>query len=205
MVVMKKVIGSRFLKISPVAFAVMTMSSCTPTVSAVDNKEGQKDKPNIIFILADDLGYADLSCLGQNKFSTPNIDKLASQGMLFSQHYSGSSVSAPSRSCLITGQHTGHTVIRGNKEIPVEGQHPLPSDTYTIFKMLKANGYKTSVFGKWGLGAPGTEGAPENQSVDEFFGYNCQRQAHNYFPYHLWHNDKKIMLDGNKDKNEDNT
>ena len=157
MVVMKKVIGSRFLKISPVAFAVMTMSSCTPTVSAVDNKEGQKDKPNIIFILADDLGYADLSCLGQNKFSTPNIDKLASQGMLFSQHYSGSSVSAPSRSCLITGQHTGHTVIRGNKEIPVEGQHPLPSDTYTIFKMLKANGYKTSVFGKWGLGAPGTK------------------------------------------------
>ena len=160
------------------------------------------DKPNVIFILADDLGYADLSCLGQNKFSTPNIDSLASQGMMFTQHYSGSSVSAPSRSCLITGQHTGHTVIRGNKELPVEGQHPLPSDTYTIFKMLKDNGYKTSVFGKWGLGAPDTEGAPQNQNVDEFFGYNCQRQAHNYYPYHLWHNGEKIMLDGNKDKNE---
>ena len=160
------------------------------------------DKPNFIFILADDLGYADLSCLGQNKFSTPNIDSLASQGMMFTQHYSGSSVSAPSRSCLITGQHTGHTVIRGNKELPVEGQHPLPSDTYTIFKMLKDNGYKTSVFGKWGLGAPDTEGAPQNQNVDEFFGYNCQRQAHNYYPYHLWHNGEKIMLDGNKDKNE---
>ena len=160
------------------------------------------DKPNVIFILADDLGYADLSCLGQTKFSTPNIDSLASQGMMFTQHYSGSSVSAPSRSCLITGQHTGHTVIRGNKELPVEGQHPLPSDTYTIFKMLKDNGYKTSVFGKWGLGAPDTEGAPQNQNVDEFFGYNCQRQAHNYYPYHLWHNGEKIMLDGNKDKNE---
>ena len=160
------------------------------------------DKPNVIFILADDLGYADLSCLGQNKFSTPNIDSLASLGMMFTQHYSGSSVSAPSRSCLITGQHTGHTVIRGNKELPVEGQHPLPSDTYTIFKMLKDNGYKTSVFGKWGLGAPDTEGAPQNQNVDEFFGYNCQRQAHNYYPYHLWHNGEKIMLDGNKDKNE---
>ena len=160
------------------------------------------DKPNVIFILADDLGYADLSCLGQTKFSTPNIDSLASQGMMFTQHYSGSSVSAPSRSCLITGQHTGHTVIRGNKDLPVEGQHPLPSDTYTIFKMLKDNGYKTSVFGKWGLGAPDTEGAPQNQNVDEFFGYNCQRQAHNYYPYHLWHNGEKIMLDGNKDKNE---
>ena len=160
------------------------------------------NKPNVIFILADDLGYADLSCLGQTKFSTPNIDSLASQGMMFTQHYSGSSVSAPSRSCLITGQHTGHTVIRGNKELPVEGQHPLPSDTYTIFKMLKDNGYKTSVFGKWGLGAPDTEGAPQNQNVDEFFGYNCQRQAHNYYPYHLWHNAEKIILDGNKGKNE---
>lgn len=185
------------VKCSAVALAAMSLTSCvSKTMMSSD------DKPNVIFILADDLGYADLSCLGQNKFSTPNIDSLASQGMMFTQHYSGSSVSAPSRSCLITGQHTGHTVIRGNKELPVEGQHPLPSDTYTIFKMLKDNGYKTSVFGKWGLGAPDTEGAPQNQNVDEFFGYNCQRQAHNYYPYHLWHNGEKIMLDGNKDKNE---
>ena len=185
------------VKCSAVALAVMSLTSCvSKTMMSSD------DKPNVIFILADDLGYADLSCLGQNKFSTPNIDSLASQGMMFTQHYSGSSVSAPSRSCLITGQHTGHTVIRGNKELPVEGQHPLPSDTYTIFKMLKDNGYKTSVFGKWGLGAPDTEGAPQNQNVDEFFGYNCQRQAHNYYPYHLWHNAEKIILDGNKGKNE---
>ena len=185
------------VKCSVFALAAVSLTSCvSKQMMSPDNK------PNVIFILADDLGYADLSCLGQTKFSTPNIDSLASQGMMFTQHYSGSSVSAPSRSCLITGQHTGHTVIRGNKELPVEGQHPLPSDTYTIFKMLKDNGYKTSVFGKWGLGAPDTEGAPQNQNVDEFFGYNCQRQAHNYYPYHLWHNAEKIILDGNKGKNE---
>ena len=194
------------LKLTPAAVAALSLSSCVPTLLAMGIVEAkihkQEDNPNIIFILADDLGYADLSCMGQTKFSTPNIDRLASQGMMFTQHYSGSSVSAPSRSCLITGQHTGHTVIRGNKELPVEGQHPLPTDTYTIFKMLKDNGYLTSVFGKWGLGAPNTEGAPENQMVDEFYGYNCQRLAHSYFPYHLWHNDKKILLKGNEDKNE---
>ena len=184
------------LKNVPLVLTAVSLTSCVSGVMQ------EKDNPNIIFILADDLGYGDISCLGQAKFSTPNIDTLASQGMMFTQHYSGSSVSAPSRSCLITGQHTGHTVIRGNKELPVEGQYPLPSDTYTIFKLLKANGYKTSVFGKWGLGAPETEGAPQNQDVDEFFGYNCQRLAHSYFPYHLWHNDKKIILGGNQGKNE---
>ena len=195
----------RLLNFSPLALTVV-LSSCDSMTTKVDNEQSNRNdkehgkNPNIVFILADDLGYGDLSCLGQNKFSTPNIDKLASQGMLFTQHYSGSSVSAPSRSCLITGQHTGHTVIRGNKEMPVEGQHPLPSDTYTIFKMLKDNGYKTSVFGKWGLGAPQTEGAPENQGVDVFFGYNCQRMAHNYYPYHLWRNEEKVVLSGNERK-----
>ncbi len=190
----------------PFAVVAASLTSCLSTnmmeYTSENYESRHKDNPNIIFILADDLGYADISCLGQTKFSTPNIDRLASQGILFTQHYSGSSVSAPSRSCLITGQHTGHTVIRGNKELPIEGQHPLPKDTYTIFKMLKDNGYKTSVFGKWGLGAPNTEGAPENQNVDEFYGYNCQRLAHSYFPYHLWHNSKKIMLEGNEGKNE---
>lgn len=178
-------------------------SKPSPDNAVIENNLCDKNNnPNIIFILADDLGYADLSCMGQTKFNTPNIDSLASQGMSFTQHYSGSSVSAPSRSCLITGQHTGHTIIRGNKELPEEGQYPIPANTYTIFKMLKDNGYKTSVFGKWGLGAPNTEGAPENQNVDEFYGYNCQRLAHNYYPYHLWHNDKKIILQGNINKNE---
>lgn len=193
---------------SAVVLSTLPLMSCIRTTEStvakdVDiNSSHVGNKPNIVFILADDLGYADLSCLGQTKFSTPNIDRLSSQGMLFTQHYSGSSVSAPSRSCLITGLHTGHTVIRGNKELPVEGQHPIPDDTFTIFKMLKDNGYKTSVFGKWGLGAPCTEGAPENQCVDEFFGYNCQRQAHNYYPYHLWHNNEKILLEGNAGNNE---
>ena len=182
----------------------LTMTSCIPTVVTVtaiaEYEHLHNDKhPNIVFILADDLGYADISCMGQKKFSTPTIDSLASQGMMFTQHYSGSSVSAPSRSCLITGQHTGHTPIRGNKELPDEGQFPMPSDTYTLFDLLEENGYVTSVFGKWGLGAPNTEGAPKSMGIDEFFGYNCQRMAHNYYPHHLWHNDEKIILEGNVD------
>ena len=100
-------------------------------------------QPNIIYILADDLGYGDLSCYGQTKFSTPNIDKLATQGMLFTQHYSGSTVCAPSRSSLMTGMHTGHTAVRGNKEIRPEGQHPIPDSTYTIAEMFKSKGYTT--------------------------------------------------------------
>ena len=180
---MKRIENGLSLKLLSVISVVTSLTSC-----ASDKEMDRVDNPNIIFILADDLGYADLSCMGQKKFSTPNIDRLASQGMIFTQHYSGSSVSAPSRSCLITGQHTGHTTIRGNKELPVEGQHPMSSDIYTIFKMLKDNGYKTSVFGKWGLGAPGTEGSPENQNVDEFYGYNCQRQSHTYYPAFLWKN-----------------
>ena len=169
---------------------------------ACTSGKGHPDRPNVVFILADDLGYGDLSCLGQEHFETPNIDRLAEQGMLFTQHYAGSSVSAPSRSSLITGQHTGHTPVRGNKEGPVEGQYPIPGDTYNIFRMLKDNGYATGVFGKWGLGYPGSEGAPENQGVDEFYGYNCQRLAHNYYPYHLWHNSEKIVLTGNSGHSE---
>lgn len=203
---MKKINGYKFLKFVPFGVTSVVFTSCLSTTATITSvgtdAHNQEMRPNIIFVLADDLGYADLSCMGQTKFTTPNIDNLASKGITFTQHYSGSSVSAPSRSCLITGQHTGHTIIRGNKEVPIEGQHPLPQDTYTIFKMLKDNGYKTSVFGKWGLGAPQTEGAPENQSVDEFYGYNCQRLAHSYFPYHLWHNGEKVMLEGNEGKEE---
>lgn len=160
------------------------------------------EKPNIIYILADDLGYGDLSLTGQGKFDTPNIDKLADEGMVFTQHYSGATVCAPSRSALLTGMHTGHTVIRGNKEVQPEGQYPIPDDTYTMAEMLKEAGYKTSVFGKWGLGFPGSEGDPNFQGFDEFYGYNCQRLAHNYYPYHLWHNQEKIVLKGNEGKDQ---
>ncbi|MEP5341626.1 MAG: arylsulfatase [Algibacter sp.] len=154
-------------------------------------------QPNIIYILADDLGYGDLSCYGQEMFKTPNIDRLASQGMLFTQHYSGSTVCAPSRSALLTGMHTGHTVVRGNKEIQPEGQYPIPDDTYTLAEAMKSAGYKTGAFGKWGLGFPGSEGDPISQGFDTFYGYNCQRLGHHYFPDHLWSNKDSIVLTEN--------
>ncbi len=164
------------------------------------SKQEKTQKPNIIYILADDLGYGDLSCYGQTKFSTPNIDKLADSGMLFTQHYSGSTVCAPSRSSLMTGQHTGHTFIRGNKEISPEGQQPLSKDVFTIAEMLKENGYATGAFGKWGLGYPGSEGDPNYQGFDTFFGYNCQRLGHNYYPYFLRDNQDSLVLKANAGK-----
>lgn len=159
-------------------------------------------RPNIIYILADDLGYGDLSITGQKKFETPNLDKLAQDGMLFTQHYSGSTVCAPSRSALMTGLHTGHTFIRGNKEIRPEGQYPLDSSVVTVAELLKSAGYVNGAFGKWGLGYPGSEGDPNRQGFDTFYGYNCQRMGHNYYPYHLWDNQTKVTLMANKGKKE---
>jgi len=153
-----------------------------------------QERPNIIYILADDLGWGDLSCYGQKNFKTPNIDRLASEGLRFTSHYSGSPVCAPSRSALMTGLHSGHTYIRGNKSVEPEGQWPLPDEAVTIPEMLKSVGYTTGVFGKWGLGSPGSTGAPENQGVDRFFGYLCQSLAHNYYPSYLWDNASKVFL-----------
>jgi len=168
---------------------------------ACDSKKAQKlENPNVIFILADDLGYADLSCYGQTNFSTPNIDKLAENGMLFKQHYAGASVCAPSRSTLLTGMHTGHTPIRGNKKVEPEGQYPLPDSVTTLAEVFQKSGYKTGAFGKWGLGFPGSEGDPNNQGFDEFYGYNCQRLAHHYYPYYLWKNDRRDSLVSNQGK-----
>ena len=148
-------------------------------------------KPNIIFIQADDLGYGDLSCYGQRKFKTPNIDRLAAEGLRFTQYYAGSTVCAPSRSALMTGQHTGHTRIRGNARYPL-----LPEDV-TVAEVLKATpgaGYKTALIGKWGLGEAGTTGVPNRQGFDYFFGYLNQRHAHNYYPTFLWRNEERIKL-----------
>ncbi len=156
-----------------------------------------RDKPNIIYILADDLGYGDLGCYGQKDILTPNIDRLADEGMAFTQHYSGSTVCAPARCVLMTGLHTGHSHVRGNNEIKPEGQMPIPADSQTIPKLLKKAGYRTGCIGKWGLGYPGSEGVPNKQGFGYFFGYNCQRQAHSYYPTHLWRNDEKVMLEGN--------
>ena len=153
--------------------------------------------PNVIFILADDLGYGDLSCYGQSKFHTPNIDQLANAGLVFTQHYSGSTVCAPSRSALLTGLHSGHTMIRGNKEVDPEGQYPLPDSAFTIVELFKANGYSTGAFGKWGLGFPGSSGDPLKQGFDSFMGYNCQRLAHNYYPPHLWRDNDRVDIEEN--------
>lgn len=153
-----------------------------------------QQQPNVVFILADDLGYGDLGCYGQKVIKTPNIDKLAAQGIRFTQFYAGTSVCAPSRAALMTGLHTGHTPVRGNFEVEPEGQFPLPDSTFTIAEMFKRAGYVTGIFGKWGLGYPGSSGDPNNQGFDEFFGYNCQRQSHNFFPDHLWNNGKRIEL-----------
>jgi arylsulfatase A-like enzyme len=154
-------------------------------------------KPNIIYILADDLGYGDVSCFGQKHFQTPNIDRLAKEGMRFMQHYAGTAVCAPSRCSLMTGLTTGHTPIRGNKSFGEEGQWPLPAQSLTIAEMLKEAGYVTGAFGKWGLGSTDNEGDPNSQGFDQFFGFKCQSLAHNYYPGHLWDNQEKIILKGN--------
>ena len=174
-------------------------------------KHSPDKKPNIVFILADDLGYSDPGCYGQKIIETPNIDALATNGIRFTQYYCGSPVSAPSRCVLLTGKHTGHSYIRGNHEWPergdvwnfskmeedpsLEGQYPLPAETVTFSKMLQNAGYKTACIGKWGLGAPFSDGAPDKQGFDLFFGYNCQRQAHTYYPAHLWRNGEKVKLE----------
>ncbi len=189
------------MKCTKLLFSVLSVAwalgSCNNAKQAPKEEPAEKKLPNIVYILADDLGYGDLSCYGQTRFTTPNIDKLAETGMKFTNHYSGCTVCAPSRSALMTGQHTGHTYIRGNKEVKPEGQFPLKDEIVTLAEVLKKAGYATGAFGKWGLGGPGTEGDPNMQGFDEFYGYNCQRIGHHYYPWHMWHNQEKIILEGN--------
>lgn len=157
-------------------------------------------RPNIIFILADDLGYGDVGCFGQTKIPTPNIDALAQRGVRLTQHYSGAPVCAPSRCVLMTGKHLGHAEIRGNQQAKVrfpqfnEGQHPISETALTLAEHLKTQGYRTAAFGKWGLGPVGSSGDPNAQGFDLFFGYNCQAIAHSYYPAHLWRNNEKVPL-----------
>ncbi len=161
------------------------------------NTFGQS-KPNIIFILADDLGYGDVGFNGQKLIKTPHIDLLAKQGMIFTQFYAGTTVCAPSRSALLTGQHTGHTYIRGNKRTLPEGQEPIADSVLTVAEVLQKAGHNTGAFGKWGLGQVGSEGDPNKQGFDQFYGYNCQSLAHRYYPNHLWENDRKVVLEANQ-------
>ncbi len=155
--------------------------------------------PNVIYILADDLGYGDLGVYGQALIDTPNLDRLAAEGMVFTQHYAGSTVCAPSRASLMAGLHTGHTLIRDNKAVPPEGEHPIPDSRMTLAERLQAVGYQTAAIGKWGLGAPETEGVPTRQGFGHFFGYNGQREAHSYYPDHLWRNEDRVELEANRD------
>ena len=151
-------------------------------------------KPNIIYIMADDLGYNEVGCYGQDSIQTPSIDKMAREGMTFTQHYAGAPVCAPARSVLMTGLHTGHTPSRGNKEVEPYGQFQLPAESITVAELLKEAGYKTAMYGKWGLGVQGTSGDPNQQGFDDFYGYYCQVHAHNSFPEYLYHNGEKVML-----------
>ncbi len=161
-----------------------------------------EDKPNIIFIMADDLGYGDLGCYGQEKIKTPQIDKMASEGMRFTDFYAGNAVCAPSRYSLMTGIHPGHAAVRGNFEVGAWdsflGQLPIPENEPTIFEILKQADYVTAAYGKWGLGRAESSGAPDHKGVDDFYGFNCQRHAHTYYPRYVEGNrGEKIWLEGN--------
>ncbi len=183
--------------------------SCKEEVK-VSEAATETTKPNIIYILADDLGYAEVGAYGQKKIETPNIDALAKEGMLFTQHYTSAPVCAPARHMLLTGKHAGHAYIRSNsewkergevwnyramaKDSTLEGQGPMPTSTITLAHKLKEAGYTTGIVGKWGLGAPHTHSIPNNMGFDFFYGYNCQRQAHTYYPLHLYKNKNRVHL-----------
>lgn len=188
----------------PGAAAVFVVASVLAAAApASGNTQPAGEPPNIVLIMADDLGLHELGAYGQQKIRTPNLDRLAREGVRFDRFYSASTVCAPSRACLMTGLHTGHSPIRGNKEAggwgpeEPEGQQPLPADSVTLAERLKALGYDTAAFGKWGLGGPGSTGAPNFQGFDHFYGYLCQRVAHNYYPTHLWRNHDVDVLHGN--------
>jgi arylsulfatase A-like enzyme len=176
-----------FLKTAGLAAAYAVVPGCRRESSRRE-AAASAQRPNIIFILADDLGYGDLGCYGQQTIRTPSLDRMAAEGMIFTDHYAGNTVCAPSRCCLMTGLHTGHAYVRGNDRIPLR-----PSDV-TIAERMKEAGYVTGIIGKWGLGEPDTTGIPNRKGFDHWFGYLNQRHAHNYYPDYLWRNEEKIRL-----------
>ncbi|MHC4641769.1 MAG: arylsulfatase [Planctomycetota bacterium] len=197
----------QFLSLTAGGVAATLISGCENQLAGAAKPSAKR--PNIIFIMADDLGYADLGCYGQKKIKTPNIDRLAKEGTRFTQCYAGSTVCAPSRSVLMTGQHTGHTRVRGNfgkaGGVLVTGSGspqrriPLEPEDVTVAEVLKQAGYATGITGKWGLGEPDSTGLPTRQGFDEWFGYLNQRAAHSYYPPYLWHNEEKVILEGNQE------
>jgi arylsulfatase A len=185
------------MKLPKLMILLATLALSSPAITSAQRSNLLRAKPNVVFIMADDLGWGDLGSYGQTKIKTPNLDRLAAEGMRFTQFYSGSPVCAPSRAVLMTGKHGGHAYIRDNREVKPEGQWPIPASEVTIAELLKAHGYATGAFGKWGLGFVGTEGDPNKQGFDLFYGYNCQREAHSFYPDHLWRNGQKVVLEGN--------
>ncbi len=162
----------------------------------------ESKQPNIIYILADDLGYGELGCYGQQYIKTPNLDRLAAEGIRFTQHYTGAPVCAPARCSLLTGKHSGHTFVRNNGELKDSiafrtGQTAIPDETFTLAEMLKKTGYTTAIIGKWGLGSLASSGAPNKQGFDLFYGYADQVHAHNHYPDFLWRNEKQEFIPGN--------
>ena len=168
-------------------FIALLLLSLVPALAAAK-------KPNIIFIMADDLGWSELGSYGQKKIKTPNIDRLAKEGMRFTANYSGNAVCAPSRCVLMTGKHPGHAIVRNNKSTKPEGQHPIPDSEVTIGELLQKEGYVTGAFGKWGLGNTWSTGNPTKQGFNRFFGYNCQAHAHSYYPATLWSDNELYKL-----------
>ena len=162
----------------------------------------QADHPNIIYIMADDMGYADLGSYGNSMIETPNLDRMAEEGIRFTQHYAGSTVCAPSRGSLMTGMHTGQAYIKGNFAMQTEGNLPIPDTTVTVAELLQKSGYETGVMGKWGLGGPGSVGGPNSQGFDYSYCYLDQRNAHEYYPPYLWENEQKVILDNQENPND---
>jgi len=183
-----------------VTIFILLITFCV-SFNSCSNKNTTHKKPNIIFIMADDLGYNELGCYGQDVIKTPGIDRIATEGIKFTQFYSGSPVCAPSRCVLLTGYHTGHSYSRNNYEVKggdgFLGQMPLADSILTIAEILKKEGYATAAIGKWGLGRVNSEGDPNNQGFDLFFGYNCQRHAHNHYPRYLVRNQDTVRYEGN--------
>ncbi len=174
-----------------------TLTAAQPAVAQPAAVRAESERPpNVVYILADDLGWGDLGSYGQQKIRTPHLDRLAAEGMRFTSAYVGTSVCAPSRCALLTGLHTGHAPIRGNQEVKPEGQLPMPADTFTLGHLFQRAGYKTACVGKWGLGHPGSVSTPEKMGFGHFFGYNCQRKAHSYYPPELWRDEHRVPLDG---------
>ncbi|HYK89870.1 MAG TPA: arylsulfatase [Acidobacteriota bacterium] len=181
-------------------FTALFLTTCALTInSSNDRAANASTKPNIVFVLADDLGYGELGCYGQTKIRTPNIDRMASEGMRFTSFYTGCPVCAPSRCTLMTGKHLGHAVVRDNMQRGpgLEGQHPMDPGTVTVAQILKRAGYATAIVGKWGLGMPEDHSSPLDFGFDHHYGYLCQGMAHTYYPPYLWRDNHKEMLEGN--------